>query len=405
MDKIHFEELLENLNCLEQKQGFKEKSIYLFGHCNATEELVSLLLERGYAVQGILDNNRSKQGNFYKGIPIIAPCEILSADGDRTIVCIVARAYAAMAKQLKEIGFTGRIEKLVDYNSFAEYSLSEETILRKEERLERGIEKLLGMQDKYPGAFRVYCPFAALGDVYFAMAYLPYFLEKKKIKNFVVLVIGRACGSVAEMFGVKHVEVLTQKDMDEQLQALLYTGDRNAFIAHQDRPYVVKLYRALSVKMIPLELIYKCGVYGLSLECSPCKPSNLEKYDRLDEIPAGKAVILSPYAKSVTNIPYKHWQEIIRHYAQQGYQVYTNAVGAEEALPGTLRLEVKLSQMQSVVERAGIFIGLRSGLCDVIREADAKKIALYPDCCYSDSKWKMEEIYHLDNWENIVLKE
>ena len=59
--------------------------------------------------------------------------------------------------------------------------------------------------------------------------------------------------------------------------------------------------------------------------------------------------------------------------------------------------------MRSVVERAGTFIGIRSGLCDVIREADCRKIALYPDCYYSDTKWKVEEIFHLDTFENIVV--
>lgn len=403
MDKAHYQELIENLNYLEQKKVLQNKNIYLFGHCNATEVLAETLLGRAYTVQGILDNNVSKQGTSYKGIPVVAPDQVLFADWNKTVVCIAARAYAAMAKQLARIGFAGRVEKLVDYNSFAEYSLSVETVNRKRERLERGIGQLKKFQEKYSGFFRVYCPFGALGDVYYAMAYLPYFLKKKGISKFVVLVIGRACGSVVEMFGAEHVEILTQREMDEQLQAVLYTGDKNAFIAHQDRPYVVKLYKALYFKMIPLEVLYKCGVYGLPQECIPCKPDRLEQFDRISDVPKGKAVILSPYAKSVTNIPQEYWQKIITYYTEQGYRIYTNAVGEEETLPGTLRIEAKLSQMQSVVEWAGIFIGLRSGLCDVIKEADCKKIALYPDCYYSDTKWKMEEIYHLEGWENIVV--
>ena len=48
-------------------------------------------------------------------------------------------------------------------------------------------------------------------------------------------------------------------------------------------------------------------------------------------------------------------------------------------------------EIQSLVELAGVFIGIRSGLCDVIREADCRKIALYPDYCYCDTKWANEK--------------
>lgn len=38
-------------------------------------------------------------------------------------------------------------------------------------------------------------------------------------------------------------------------------------------------------------------------------------------------------------------------------------------MEGTVRLEVGLSQLCSVVEQAGIFIGIRRGLFDVIRRS------------------------------------
>ena len=391
------------MNRLIQNNAVQDKNIFLFGHCNATEELINLLLKKNYQVQAVLDNNIFKQGTFYKGIPVVSPDEVLNTDADKTIICIVARAYEAMVKQLRQIGYTGQIEKLVDYNSYAEYSLSEETIRRKRERVERGIRLLEEERRKYPEHFRFYCPFSALGDVYYMMAYLPYFLKKRDIRKFVVFTVGHACADVVKMFGTENAEILNQKDMDESIQAVLYTNDVNAYIPHQDRPYVVNLSKALYIKMIPLEVIYKCGVFGLDRNCIPYKPVKLKEYASLNQIERGKAVVLSPYAKSVTNIPTEYWEEIIAHYQKQGFQIYTNAVGEEETLPGTIRLEIKLLELQSVVERAGTFIGLRSGLCDVIKEASCKKIALYPDCYYSDTKWKMEEIYHLDGWDNIVV--
>ncbi|MXP75912.1 hypothetical protein GN277_11115 [Lachnospiraceae bacterium WCA-9-b2] len=60
--------------------------------------------------------------------------------------------------------------------------------------------------------------------------------------------------------------------------------------------------------------------------------------------------------------------------------------------------------MKSVVERAGTFIGIRSGMCDVIRTAKCRKIALYPDYNYCDTKWKGIDIYEISEFENIFIK-
>lgn len=405
MDKKHYKEMFDNFMLLREQGVFEGKKIFLFGHCNATEELMELLLLHNYTVKAILDNNSLKQNHKCQGIPIISPSELQTIWESDVLVCIVARAYASMVKQLRQLGFNGRIEKLVDYNSYSEYSLSKETIQRKKERVKGGIRIVEKLKERFPEAYRIYCPFMALGDVYYAMSYLPYFLKERKIDEYVVIVIGNACGAVAKMFGVAQVEIVSQEDMDESVQAVLYTRDGDAYIAHQDRPYTIYLSKALYVKKISLETMYKCGVFGLPKDTIPLLPNNLGIYDKLNEIPRGRSVILSPYAKSVTNIPIGYWENIIQDYSQKGYTIYTNVSGEEIALDGTIELRVKLPQMQSVVEHAGTFIGLRSGLCDVIKWANCKKIAVYPDAFYSDTKWKMDEIYHLDGWENVIIKQ
>ena len=141
MDKTHYEEMCENLDSLFQRGELAGKNVYLFGHCNATETLADRLLEKGISVYTILDNNERKHGKFYRDIPIKAPQEILSeAEGD-SIVCIAARAYESMAGQLRGMGYAGQIHKMVEYDSFAEYSLSEDTLRRKRARLERGLAR------------------------------------------------------------------------------------------------------------------------------------------------------------------------------------------------------------------------------------------------------------------------
>ncbi|MCM1100977.1 MAG: hypothetical protein NC398_06290 [Acetatifactor muris] len=405
MDRSHYEEMLTNLDVLEQSGRLHGRKIYLFGHSNATETLADLLCDRGYMISGILDNNPSKHGNRYREIVICPPEEILREDPSETIVCIAARAYEAMTRQLRQLGYGGEITKLVDYNSYAEYSLSESVVSRKKERLDRGILRLDQIRAKYPGRFLILCPFAALGDIFFTMSYLPRFLAARQISDCVVCVPGNACRQVAELFGLYPVETYAQKELDELIQACIYMEDGNSYIAHQDRPYVVNLHKALYTKCIPLEQIYCCGVFGLPGDTVPVRPRNLTDFPGLEDIPQGKSVILAPYAKSVTMLPQTFWKDIVQELRAKGYSCFTNVAGGEKPLEGTTAVCPTIAQMQSVVERAGIFIGIRSGICDVIRYADCRKIAFYPDYNYCDTRWKAIDMYAIDGWENIPVGE
>jgi hypothetical protein len=206
------------------------------------------------------------------------------------------------------------------------------------------------------------------------------------------------------MFGDYPAEVYEQKILDAMIQAVIYTRDENSLIAHQDRPYVVNLQKALYRKKIPLEQIYCCGVYGLPKDTKPILPcANNERYQEIDRIPAGKSVIFSPYAKSVPALNENVWKEAVSFYSSKGYQCYTNVVGDEVPLPQTEAIAPSLFELKSVIERAGTFVGIRSGLCDVIRDVRAKKIALYPDYNYCDTKWKAIEMYYINQFDHNIL--
>ncbi len=405
MDNQHYQEMLTNVQTLLQTNRLQEKNVYLFGHCNATEELANLLLASGKKIWAILDNNPFKHGANYRDIPIVPPNVILQERPEKVCVCIVSRFYAAMERQLRQLGYTGPIEKLVEYNSYAEYSLSGETIARRRERIKEGMRLLAQERKEYPGRYRIYCPFSALGDVYYIMSYLPRFLEKEGVEDYVVFTIGNSCREVVKLFGANDTKALSQAEMDRSIQAVLYTGDANSYIAHQDRPYVINLHKALYIKCIPLETIYKCGVFGLPKETEPCRPFRWKDYPALDVLTPRKSVLFAPYAKSVTTFDEAFWQPIVADFLERGYQCFTNVVDGEKPLPGTEAISPRIAELQSVVERAGTFVGIRSGLCDVIRYADCRKVALYPDYNYSDTKWKAIDMYYLEGWENLVVKE
>ena len=403
MEQARYNEMTNNLKKI--KDNLLGQSIFLFGHCEATLLLADMLLDDDIRPRAILDNNKNKQGISYKSIPVTAPIEATNCKDENAIVLIATRFYESMNVQLRELGFCGSIVKLVDYNSYAEYSLSEETRNRKKKRIEHGIMSFEKLKDKYPEAMIIFCPFNALGDVYYCLSYLPEFLKHRELCKFVLVVSSRSSANVAELFGTENIEIYDQNELDAMIQAVIFLKDELGFIAHQDRPYAINLHKALSIKRIPLEKIYCCGIFGLPQNTAVSEPSNWEKWDELSVIKKGKAVILAPYAKSVIALPDGIWEEIANDYLEKGYQVFTNVFGEEIPIAGTKGISAKITEMKSIVERAGTFIGIRSGLCDILKTAYCKKIALYPDYNYSDTIWKAIEMYYLDEYENIVVGE
>ena len=401
MNKEQFDEMIERFE--ENRSSITEKTTYLFGHCEATLCLADFLLSNNIAPKAILDNSERKHGMTYKGIPVV-PVGMAVDDADAAVL-IVTRFYEAMNAQLRELGFKGSVIKLVDFNTYADYSLSEETVGRMRKRLQHGLEGLEKIKERFQNKLLIFCPFNALGDIYLCMSYLPAYQKKMGYEKAILFVPSNACANVVRLFEGYESEVYKQKELDAIIQAVIYTGDKRCYIAHQDRPYVVSLHKALYVKKIPLETIYCCGVFGLPKNTTPAVPNNWESYTKLDDIKEGKTAILSPYAKSVTSLSEKLWNDIVTDLKSRGYTVYTNVAGDEKPLEGTDLISPKINEMKSVVEKAGLFIGIRSGICDVIRTADCMKIALYPDYYYCDTKWKAIDMYAIDGFRNIEVKD
>ena len=390
-------EMINNLRDSIERDFLSDRDVFLFGHCEASIKIAEELLDIGIRPVAILDNNSAKQGLDYKGICIVEPEQIIGNVSD-PIVLIATRFYESMAAQLRGLGFKGEIRRLVKYNTYAEYSLSEETINRKYRRCERGYELIKKMEEEHKGEFFVLCPFPALGDIYYCMSFLQEFLTRRNIYEAMVCVSSKACAKVVELYGRTAI-VCHQHDLDSIIQAAIYYSYSNAFIAHHDRPYVVNLHRALYDHAIPFVQIYRDGVFGLGNDVKPMYPVKWREFDNKIGIREGKAAILSPYAKSVANISMDIWGRIVSVLKEKDYQVFTNVTENELPLPGTVSICPDITELKSVVEKAGLFIGIRSGLCDLIQTANCRKIVIFPDYYYCDTEWKTIDLFYLEGFE------
>ncbi|MDR2572644.1 MAG: hypothetical protein LBD23_20450 [Oscillospiraceae bacterium] len=384
-------------------RSFNARAVFLFGHCNTTEEMADYLISRDIKPHAILDNNNAKQGLTYCKIPIISPKKIYNYTIENSIVFIASRFFAEMSAQLRQLGYSGKIVQVVDYNSFTEYSLTDDAINRRTERVQRGEEALRQIRAKYPAQHLIICPNNALGDVYWAMAFLPTYIKRQGINDVSVVVTGNGCSQVAALFGIKNIIILDYNEMDEFVQAVIFINEDNCIIAHHDRPYTDNIILWLDKHFLSFIDYYKYAVYGLEKNATFTAPNNLEPFINHEQIPKGNAIILSPYSNSVVELPIAYWEELVIKYTKKGFYVYTNVANSEKPIDGTYPLEISITQIQSAVEYAGTFIGIRNGLCDVLYTARCRKIVVFPDCYYSTTPHKIADFFALPGWESVVI--
>jgi hypothetical protein len=402
MELQHKAEMIRVLDTRIAAGTFDGRAVLLFGHCNATEEMADYLLSRGVTPVLILDNSEAKQGQTYRGIPITPPENVLKYTSENSVVLIATRFFAEMSAQLRRLGYDGEIVQVVEYNSFAEYSLSDDTLRRKTARMTRGVETLKNVRAQYPSQHLIICPNSALGDVYWAMAFLPEYRAKRCMGEVVAVVAGDGCRQVAEMFGAGQIVTLSPTEMDEFTQAVIYTREDNCLFAHHDRPYTDNIIKYLDKYFLSFIDYYRCAVYSLPPETEPAAPAYLQPYGGDATLQHGNSVILAPCAKSVTRMPAGFWENIASEWRGKGAEVCTSIYGGETPVRGTAPLTLPLNQMTAAAEYAGVFVGLRSGLCDVVNSANCRKIVVFPDCFYSSTPHKVADFFALPGWESVV---
>lgn len=383
---------------------FEGHDIWCFGHTQATLELIGLFEAAGIRICGILDNNPEKQGQIARGIPIVSPSVFLAGETRGTLVCIVSRAYAAMVQQLEEGGYQGRVEKLVDYNTFAAYSLDGSVRREKSARVARGIALWKTLREAYPTDVYFVFPFAAIGDVCHAMAYLDAYCEKTHVYRRQIIVAEDEARQAAALYGEDAI-AYPQEQMDELVQAAIAEQASDVQVIHHDRPYTNYMIRLLRKVFMPFDDFYRCGIYGLPENTIPRYPSRFVEPKDCHGMIEGRSVILAPWAKSVAGLPASFWEAEAARWSSEGWRVFTNLAPGEESIPGTRPLAVPLCELLPLAERAGVFVALRSGVCEVLAGARCRKIVYFPDAHYSDTPWPVSSFFYVPGWENVIIGE
>lgn len=409
-------ELLDALKELIDKgQIVPNHRILFFGANKSSIEMNQYLREHGFSPEGFIDNSEKKQGSLVEGMMVYAPEKALSDYDSNARILIASEYHKQMCEQLGQMGYEKGKEVFVVHTIYSFYDLSEHALNRYLVSADKGKEVYQKLVEQYAGEkksktdsmgknpeekalnqtdsdkelFIFECPYQGTGDAYLIGTLLQSYIDKHQISSYVITVVSKVCEKIIRMFGFERVATIKKEESDGLVTFLRMMREHIPHLILNDNYQTRIMHRRLrGYRGIDFRHMFQYAVFGLAKEDVLHFPtyqvaeSNIRQIMDEHGIIEGKTVILSPYANTISNLPDEVWETIAKKYEEKGFAVFTNSSGdSEPAVKGTKPLFLPYSQMIPVLERAGTFIGMRSGLCDIIASAKCRKIILYPSGC------------------------
>lgn len=237
------------------------------------------------------------------------------------------------------------------------------------------------------------CTAMGTGDLYQVSLMLPQWLRENHIRQYCMLVVGNSEMALAEkMFSDLYEGHLQKIDMrtHERLRRLrTFVGKDEIdfhYFCHYDNisDYLQITWKIQGKYGWNMLELYKYkgmnlnGPVSLQLPDIHREENNSVHIFASMQLRQGKTALLSPYATCAEEIPEEFWVHIAGILRKKGYSVCTNCGKDEQPVAGTKSVFVPYNQIIDFCDRAGLFIGIRSGLSDIISSSSCKKILIYP---------------------------
>ncbi len=370
------EKILERLH---RKGFFNHRKIFLFGVSENTRQIIRILRTCSLEPSGVLDNDKIKHGTYCSGI-LVEPVEHL-ADGKKqeNLYIVCSLYWKEMTAQLRALGIHKK-------NILMLYQ--EETLLECIRHAKRGRKIYQDLTSGYGNLPVFLCPYTGTGDVYLIGTFWKQYLEKMQIKDYIFIVISKACEKTARLFPIKNIVRLDKKVESSYLirYAMLCPEKVRLKILNDSwgQVHTNPLEWFRGYKGLEFMQIFRKFVFDLPDTARPEHPvfqnadKELEEFFQKYHLQEKNTVILSPYSNTLADLPDKFWGKVAEALKDRGFVVCTNSCGdTEPAVMGTIPVFFSLDIAPQLIEKAGYFIGIRSGFCDIISGSAAKKVILY----------------------------
>lgn len=253
--------------------------------------------------------------------------------------------------------------------------------------LQEGKRIYESIRSEFPDTKIYMCTYHGSGDIYLTGLYLKDRMRYDNVTDCVVVVASEGSRKLMELFDLKDVikKIYVLRGRPECNKLLYYVRNMgftaaNAGLISNDYG-VMRLERMSGVKGIDFNTLFQKAVFFSEIKriYADMRVENSDEIFDTEGIRKGKTVLLAPYAATAVRMQDEIWTDIARFLTIRGYDVMTNVSGsAEEPVEGTRGISIPYSKIVDFLDKAGGFIGIRSGLCDIISGSSAEKVVLYP---------------------------
>lgn len=378
----------------EQLEAFLEagdldgsQRIYFFGINDSCRETITYLREKGLEVAGILENNTARQGSYCCGVKAVSVKAGLGNKVSGKVVLISSPYWREMKEQLLSMGLAEE-QILVMFVFFDE--IPWKPYFREPmELVLRGRDIYKNLEKQYSPKHHFFlCPYTGTGDVYLIGTLLPAYLRKNKIEDYVFIVISASCRKVAKIFDIPHIHQLKKmEDVTALLKYYMLCPEETKLKVLNDS--WADIYTSLTqwvrgLHGMDFTQMFTRFVFELGEKARPEQPVLKERREEVEEVfeesgmVSGRTIVIAPYTTTLSELPNEFWEKLAKELSERGYLVFTNSGGpGEPVIEGTEKAFFPLEIAPQAMSRAGGFIGVRSGFCDVVSGSTAKKVVLY----------------------------
>lgn len=387
---------------MELSSHITQREIVIFGVGKINEQLIFVLEECQIQVKYVIDNGINWIGKKFNKIEVTTAREFLRKKRNNIFIPMVSRYYSEMKQQLENAGYTEGEDfiQLIEMEQHNIWNImNEKELEQKLGEVAAGYEQYKLLRKSYGDEYVIWLnPAVSIGDIFLMGMYIEQYCEKKPECAFAF------CSStqekIARAYGIPNVILLGKQEMNNLLlyAQLMEFEKVNIKLLHTGVIHYKLWSRMLTRAGIPWVDHYRelFGLPGTALPKNHKRDvfhadEGRQQYNFIDK---GQTVIIAPYTNTVASESILFWENLVQRLVQKGYRVYTNVAGDETPIKNTEALRIPIQDVQAVVEKAGYFIGMRSGICDILINADCTKIVLYSDQVFDYIS--VYEFYRLD---------
>ena len=383
MDNYAKIKLRRKIDKLIRNKKLDNRRIVLFGASIASKEIKNCLVEHNYTPFAVVDNDTRKIGKECLGLTVQEPEKLLLPFDDSYAILICSGGfYREMLFQLGEMGYQ-KNKQVFALNFNIDDSLT--MFLYYTGLKIRGLFLYRRFMKNLPkDAFMFVAPYTGIGDIYLVGLFFNEYLKRNYIKEYVFVVVSGACKKAAEMFNIENIKVVKSNHAEDLVNLNKGLGVKFKIVTLNDGWSSDAIQWIRGYKNLDFAKMFRYFVFNFDDSVQYQLPPRKDWKREIDELfqkhnlIKRKTVILSPYSNTLFELTDNFWENIASHCKGLGYSVCTNcATKNEKPVNGTEAVFFPLGMAVDFVEVAGYLVGIRSGLCDIISSAKAKKIILY----------------------------